>query len=74
MTHFFADLVRIHHYLATLIDGTSFVLNVCLLYLILCHSTFNMKFYKNILLLTCVGDLVLSIVVFFAQPVSSSAS
>lgn len=64
------DFVRVHHYLATLIDGTAVLLNACLLYLIVYHSTFHMKIYKQILLLTCVGDLVLSATVLFGQPVS----
>lgn len=64
------DVVQVHHYLATLVDGTAVLLNACLLYLILNHSTFHMKVYKQILLVTCVGDLLLSTIVLFGQPVS----
>ncbi|KAH7710580.1 Protein Y9C9A.5 [Aphelenchoides avenae] len=59
---------HIHHYLGTTLDAWALVLNGLLLYLILYHSRFQIKAFKHIFLLTCIGDSLLSAVVLFGQP------
>ncbi|KAH7705632.1 hypothetical protein AAVH_27157 [Aphelenchoides avenae] len=64
-----ACIVEVHRYLSTAIDGTSALLNMLLLYLILKCSPPYMKTYKFLILLSCIGDLALSLVSIFGQPV-----
>ncbi|KAH7697975.1 hypothetical protein AAVH_34937, partial [Aphelenchoides avenae] len=62
------DLCFVHHCLDTFINGSAFILNIFLLYLILNHSTCYIKVYKHVLLTTCVSDLLLSLVTLLGQP------
>lgn len=49
--------------------STAFVLNLFLFFLILNHSRFEIKQFKWVFLMTCVGDLFLSAICLFSQPV-----
>lgn len=66
------DTHRFHHAAESLISSIALVLNLGLLYLILRHSTFKVKSYKRLLLLSCVADVWLALVVFVGQPVGFS--
>lgn len=68
MTDYF-DFVAVHRYMATTVDSASLLLNATLLYLILNFSNFQIHEFKWVFMLTCVGDLWLSAVILFGQPV-----
>lgn len=69
----FAGIVGVHHYAGTVVNAVALMLNITLLYLILNYSTFQIRAFKNLFLLTCVGDTLLSLVVLVGQPVSKAS-
>ncbi|KAI1700614.1 serpentine type 7TM GPCR chemoreceptor str domain-containing protein [Ditylenchus destructor] len=63
------ELHNIHKVLATFIGVTSLTLNFFLLYLVFKHSTFKEKCYKRILTMTCITDIILTVISFVGEPV-----
>lgn len=63
-------LPTLNRALDTGISGISILLNLSLLYLIVYHSKFQGRIYQRLFLMTCVVDLLLSMSVLIAQPVS----
>lgn len=61
----------LHHSLDTAINGSAFLLNCYLAYVILAHSTHYVKVYRRVLLTTCVSDVLLSLITFLGQPVGT---
>lgn len=59
----------VHHVLETSVNTVAILLNLFLLYLIKCHSTFRVPIYQILLGIDAGLDLLLGIVVLVGQPV-----
>lgn len=64
------DLHTLHHVVDTTIHAAAIVLNICLLVVIELDATKSLKAYKRVLQLTCISDLLVSLVTLLDQPVS----
>lgn len=60
---------HLHRYLTTALEIVAVLANFLLLYLIMFHSTFSIRQFKGVFLLTCIGDMVLCTVTLIGQPV-----
>ena len=63
------DVRNAHRWIDTSVSSVSLLLNVYLFYLIMTRSSFKIKAFKWIFVLTCVSDFVLAAVVLIGQPV-----
>ncbi|KAH7680294.1 hypothetical protein AAVH_41331, partial [Aphelenchoides avenae] len=62
------DVRKAHRWIDTSVSSVSLLLNGYLFYLIMTRSSFKIKAFKWIFLLTCVSDFVLAAVVLIGQP------
>ncbi|KAH7699384.1 7TM GPCR protein, partial [Aphelenchoides avenae] len=63
------SLPAIHHFLDSTVHLIAIVLNLGLLFVIHKHSQSVLKHYRTVMTITCVNDLLLSLVSFLTQPI-----